>query len=63
MFEIGMSPIATPIVPTVMKTFTNLLALKAEGHHKHGVTPKSSLELRMQQAFTAMGVLRDRRNG
>ena len=59
MFEIGMSPIATPIVPAVMKALINVLALKAEGHQKHGVAPKSSLELRMEQALKGMGVWRD----
>ena len=49
MFEIGMSPIATPIAPSSMQAFIKVLTLKAECHQKHGVVPKSSLELRMDE--------------
>jgi hypothetical protein len=57
-FELAVSPIASQQAHRLLKAVTKMLCKYAGGEAKHGIAPKSGLELRLEQALRAMGVWR-----
>ena len=45
-FEVAISPEAAPLAGKVMTGFMKIIKLKAGGETKHGVAPKTAIELR-----------------
>jgi hypothetical protein len=54
-FEIGISPIASPLAHTTLKMILLLLTQTVDGEQRHGVAPKTQLELRLEQALKGLG--------
>jgi hypothetical protein len=57
-FELAISPIASPQAHAFMKAVIKTLVKYCGGEMKHGIAPKSGLELRLEQALRSMGVWR-----
>jgi hypothetical protein len=54
-FEIGISPIASRQAHDVLKSIIKLLAQTVDGELRHGIAPKTQLELRLEQALKGLG--------
>jgi hypothetical protein len=58
MVEIGLSPIASKEATALLPAIIALMEIAAAGHQKHGVAPKSQLELRLEGILRSLGVWR-----
>jgi hypothetical protein len=54
-FEIGISPIASRQAHDLLKAIIKLLAQTVDGELRHGIAPKTQLELRLEQALKGLG--------
>jgi hypothetical protein len=54
-FEIGISPIASPQAHVLLKMMIRLLEHTIDGELRHGIAPKTQLELRLEQALKGLG--------
>jgi hypothetical protein len=54
-FEIGISPIASPQAHKLLRMIIALLAQTVDGELRHGIAPKTQLELRLEQALKGLG--------
>ena len=54
-FEIGISPIAGKEAHDFFRKIIDLLAQTIDGELRHGIAPKTQLELRLEQALKGLG--------
>jgi hypothetical protein len=54
-FEIGISPIASKEAHQLLRFIIKLLAQTIDGELRHGIAPKTQLELRLEQALKGLG--------
>jgi hypothetical protein len=56
MFEIGIAPVHSEAAATFLRAIIPIMTEQCNGHQKHGVAPKSKLELRIETVLQQLGV-------